>query len=178
MLFGIFVCFIIIQRSIELLIAKRNERQLKKNGAIEFGTGHYPWMVLLHTGFFTVLIIEVITLDRELSTLWILWLTLFVIAQVGRIWVIQTLGKYWNTKIIVIPNSEVIVKGPYKYVKHPNYVIVASEIIVISLLFNAYITAVIFSLLNAWMMKIRIPLEEQALRENTGYVSAFQKNRL
>lgn len=178
MLFIGFIFLIIIQRVIELRIAKRNERQLKKNGAIEFGTEHYLWMILLHTGFFTVLIIEVITLDRELSTFWILWLTLFVIAQVGRMWVIQTLGKYWNTKIIVIPNSEVIVKGPYKYVKHPNYVIVATEIIVISLLFNAYITAVIFTLLNAWMMKIRIPLEEQALRENTGYVSAFQKNRL
>lgn len=175
MLFISFVCFIILQRVIELWIAKRNERELKQNGAIEFGIEHYPWMVLLHTGFFTVLIIEVVTLNRELSTLWMLWVTLFALAQIGRMWVIQTLGKHWNTKIIVLPNSEVVVRGPYKYVKHPNYVIVATEIIVISLLFNAIITGVIFSLLNAWMMSIRIPIEEQALKENTGYVSAFQK---
>lgn len=175
MLFISFICMIVIQRGVELIIAKRNERQLKKNGAIEFGAGHYPWMVLLHTGFLTVLIIEVITLNRELSSFWILWLILFVLAQMGRLWVIQTLGKHWNTKIIVLPNSEVIVKGPYKYVRHPNYLIVATEILIISLLFNAFITAIIFSLLNAWMMSIRIPLEEEALKENTEYVSSFQR---
>ena len=142
---------------------------------MEFGAAHYPWIVLLHTCFFTVLTLEVVTLHRELSSLWILWLTLFVLAQLGRMWVIQTLGSHWNTKIIVLPNSKVIVKGPYKYVKHPNYVIVATEILVISLLFNAFITAIIFSLLNAWMMRIRIPLEERALKEHTEYVSAFQK---
>ena len=175
MLFISFIGLLVLQRGIELMIARRNERQMKKNGAIEFGTEHYPWMVLMHSGFFTILILEVVTLNRELSTLWMLWLSLFMLAQMGRMWVIHTLGKHWNTKIIVLPNSEVIVKGPYKYVKHPNYVIVATEILVISLLFNAFFTAMIFSLLNAWMMRIRIPLEEQALRENTEYVSAFQK---
>ena len=175
MLFIGLLCLIVIQRLIELMIAKRNERQLINQGAMEFGAAHYPWIVLLHTCFLTVLTLEVVTLHRELSSLWILWLTLFVLTQMGRMWVIQTLGSHWNTKIIVLPNSKVIVKGPYKYVKHPNYVIVATEILVISLLFNAFITAIVFSLLNAWMMRIRIPLEEQALKEHTEYVSAFQK---
>ena len=175
MLFISMICFIVIQRFIELMIAQRNERQLKSQGAMEFGAAHYPWIVLLHTCFFIVLTLEVVTLHRELSSLWMIWLSLFVLAQLGRMWVIQTLGSHWNTKIIVLPHSEVIVKGPYKYVKHPNYIIVATEILVISLLFNAHITAILFSLLNAWMMGVRIPLEEQALREHTEYVAVFQK---
>ncbi len=175
MLFSYLIGFVILQRVVELVLAKRNERQLKKNGAIEFGTGHYPWMVLLHTGFFSVLIIEVVAFQREVSSFWMLWLTIFVLAQMGRMWVISSLGEYWNTKIIVLPNAKVIAKGPYKYVRHPNYMIVATEILVISLLFNAFFTAVLFSLLNAWMMSIRIPEEERALRENTEYVTIFQK---
>lgn len=175
MMFYAFICFIVLQRLIELGIAKSNERQLKNSGAIEFGAKHYPWMVLLHTGFFSILILEVGALNRDLSSLWILWITLFALTQLGRIWVIHSLGKYWNTKIIVLPNANVIAKGPYKYVRHPNYVIVATEILVISLLFNAFYTAIIFSLLNAWMMRVRIPIEEQALKENTEYTFAFQK---
>lgn len=157
------------------MIARRNEQQMKRQGAFEYGTEHYPWMLLLHTGFFTVLILEVVTLNRELSALWIPLSTLFLIAQIGRMWVIHTLGSHWNTKIIVLPNSEVIVKGPYKYIRHPNYVIVTTEILVISLLFNAFFTCVIFSLLNVWMMKVRIPIEERAMKENTEYASVFKK---
>lgn len=175
MLFYSFIFLLILQRSIELMIAKRNEQQLKKQGALEFGTEHYPWMLLLHTGFFTILILEVVSFNRAVSTQWMLWLTLFIAAQIGRIWVIHSLGMYWNTKIIVLPKSEVIIKGPYKYIKHPNYVIVATEILVISLLFNAFFTCIVFTLLNAWMMYIRIPIEERAMKENTEYGSVFQK---
>ncbi len=175
MLFSCLIGFVILQRVVELVLAKRNEQRLKKNGAIEFGTGHYPWMVFLHTGFFSVLIIEVVAFQREVSSLWMLWLAIFVLAQLGRMWVISSLGEYWNTKIIVLPNAKVIAKGPYKYVRHPNYMIVATEILVISLLFNAVFTAVLFSVLNAWMMSIRIPEEERALREHTEYVTIFQK---
>lgn len=180
MIFICFIGFVIIQRVVELMIAKRNEQQLKQSGAIEFGSEHYPWMVLMHVGFFTILILEVFTLNREWSSFWMLWLSIFVLAQMGRFWVIQTLGTYWNTKIIVLPNAKVVVKGPYKYIKHPNYVIVATEILVVSLLVNAYVTAIIFSLLHAWMMAIRIPLEEKALKENTEYAAAFleKKNKV
>jgi methyltransferase len=177
MIFTFFICLLIIQRLVELAIAKRNEQRLKNSGAIEFGAEHYPWMILLHIGFFTVLIMEVLISNRPLSSLWYIWLPLFALAQWGRIWVIRSLGKHWNTKIIVLPDAKVIAKGPYKYMKHPNYVIVATEIIVISLLFNAFLTAIIFSLFNAWMMSVRIPLEEQALRDHAEYVYSFQKNR-
>jgi methyltransferase len=174
MIFAIFIILIAIQRMFELYIAKQNEKQLKAAGAVEYGESHYSWMVLMHLSFFIVLIIEVVVLERDVSGLWPIWLTLFLIAQSGRIWVIRSLGKHWNTKIIVVPDADVVIKGPYKYFKHPNYIIVATEIIVISLLFNAYYTAVIFSLLNVWMMTVRIPLEEKALKEHTEYSTVFK----
>ncbi|MGG1482606.1 isoprenylcysteine carboxylmethyltransferase family protein [Peribacillus castrilensis] len=174
MIFAIFIILIAIQRLVELYIAKQNEKQLKAGGAIEYGESHYKWMVLMHLSFFIVLIIEVIALERDISGLWPIWLTLFLIAQSGRIWVIRSLGKHWNTKIIVVPDADVVIKGPYKFLKHPNYIIVATEILVISLLFNAYYTAIIFSLLNVWMMMVRIPLEEKALKEHTEYSTVFK----
>lgn len=173
MFFFMLISFVILQRLVELMIAKRNERQLKKRGALEFGAEHYPWMVLLHTGFFTVLMIEVIVFERPLSALWFIWFSVFVLAQIGRVWVIRSLGEYWNTKIIVLPGAKVITRGPYTYVRHPNYVIVATEIIAISLLFNAICTVILFSLLNVWMMKVRIRAEEQALTEYTEYAFKF-----
>ncbi|MFF2497823.1 isoprenylcysteine carboxyl methyltransferase family protein [Peribacillus sp. NPDC058075] len=174
MIFAIFIIVIAIQRLVELYIAKQNEKQLKAAGAVEYGESHYRWMVLMHLSFFIVLIIEVIMLERNMSGLWPIWLTLFLIAQSGRIWAIRSLGKHWNTKIIVVPDADVVIKGPYKYVKHPNYIIVATEILVISLLFNAYYTAIIFSLLNVWMMTVRIPMEEKALKEHTEYSTVFK----
>ncbi|MFJ8067464.1 isoprenylcysteine carboxyl methyltransferase family protein [Peribacillus sp. NPDC096447] len=174
MIFAIFIILIAIQRLGELYIAKQNEKQLKAAGAVEYGESHYRWMVLMHLSFFIVLIIEVVVLERNMSGLWPIWLTLFLIAQSGRIWAIRSLGKHWNTKIIVVPDADVVIKGPYKYFKHPNYIIVATEILVISLLFNAYYTAIIFSLLNVWMMTVRIPLEEKALKEHTEYSTVFK----
>lgn len=175
MLFGIFIGLIALQRLAELYIAKQNEKQMKRIGGVEYGVDHYRWMVLLHLSFFLALIFEVVGFNRAFSPLWPIWLSLFLLAQVGRVWVIMSLGKHWNTKIIVVPDAEVIIKGPYRYVKHPNYLIVATEIIVISLLFNAYYTAMIFSLLNVWMMSVRIPLEERALKEHTEYSTAFKQ---
>lgn len=175
MLFIIFIALIALQRLAELYIAKQNEKQMKRAGAVEYGENHYRWMVLMHLSFFIVLTIEVVVFTRGFSPLWPIWLSLFLIAQIGRVWVIMSLGKHWNTKIIVVPNADVIIKGPYKYVKHPNYLIVATEIIVISLLFNAYSTALIFSLLNVWMMSVRIPMEERALKAHTEYSTAFKQ---
>ncbi|MFJ7754064.1 isoprenylcysteine carboxyl methyltransferase family protein [Peribacillus muralis] len=174
MIFTIFIVLIAIQRLVELYIAKQNEKQLKVAGAVEYGESHYRWMVLMHVSFFVVLILEVLALERNVSALWPIWLTLFLVAQSGRIWVISSLGKHWNTKIIVVPDAEVVIKGPYKFFKHPNYIIVATEIIVISLLFNAFFTAILFTILNAWMMAVRIPLEEKALKENTEYSTVFK----
>lgn len=169
MIFFLFMGFVIVQRLIELYIARKNEQWMKEKGAIEFGREHYRRMVLLHVSFFVSIISEVLLFTRGLSSIWQVLLVLFVLTQLGRIWALTSLGRFWNTKIIVLPGARVIKKGPYKYVKHPNYVIVALEIIIISLLFNAFITGVLFTFLNAWMMSVRIPEEENALKTLTNY---------
>jgi methyltransferase len=174
MFFGTFIGIIIIQRLAELYIARQNERWMKEKGAIEFGQHHYPWMVIMHASFFIILALEVLLLGKGVSVYWPALLPLFIVAQAGRAWVLASLGKYWNTKIIVLPGAEIVAKGPYRYVKHPNYIIVASEILLMSLLFNAWMTCVLFSTLNIWMMKVRIPMEERALKGYTEYEGIFQ----
>ncbi|XUX06066.1 isoprenylcysteine carboxyl methyltransferase family protein [Sporosarcina sp. UB5] len=176
-MFGIVLTIIILQRIVELIIAKRNEKWMKSEGAFEAGASHYPYMVAMHVCFFIALITEVLFFNRQLSAVWTIWLAIFLAAQIMRIWCLTSLGKYWNTKIIVLPNAKVVRKGPYKWLRHPNYMIVATELLVLPLLFNAFITAVVFSLLNVWMMSVRIPAEEEALREATNYNEAFQLNK-
>ena len=177
-LFFSFFGILVLQRLIELLIAKRNEQWMKAQGAIEFGKVHYRLMVIMHTLFFLVFLVEVVYLEKTLSMAWSSLLFLFLLAQAGRIWALTSLGRFWNTKIIVLPNSKVVRKGPYQYIKHPNYAIVMVEFLVIPLLFNAYITAALFTLLNIGILAIRIPAEEQALATLTEYRIVFsQSNR-
>ncbi|WP_048825203.1 isoprenylcysteine carboxyl methyltransferase family protein [Bacillus sp. B-jedd] len=176
MLFGFLITFVILQRLIELMIARRNEDRMKREGAIEFGSGHYPWMVLMHIGFFLSLFLEVLVLKKNVSPFWPFLVSLFLVAQAGRIWALASLGKYWNTKIIVLPGAEPVRKGPYRFLKHPNYVIVTLELLVIPLLFNAYITAAVFAILNAIMLSIRIPAEESALKKLTEYENQLNRN--
>jgi len=165
--------FVILQRIVELFIARRNENWMLSKGAYEVGAKHYPFMVAIHVSFFVSLILEVMLFEKGLSTFWWYFFILFVGLQLMRIWVITTLGKYWNTKIIVLPGANVVKKGPFLLIRHPNYVVVTSEIIVIPLLFDAYFTAVVFTLLNALILYIRIPIEEAALRDVTDYKEVF-----
>jgi len=155
--------FIIFQRLAEVFIAKKNEKKLKKRGAIEFGKEHYKYFIILHSTFFISIIIENTFLQVNeygfLSSLFIM----FIILQLARVWVISTLGERWNTKIIVLPSEKLVKKGLYKYIKHPNYLIVTMELIIIPLLFHAYITAVIFSICNFMLLKVRIKEENKAL---------------
>ena len=164
MLFVIVFTLICIQRLVELRIAKRNEQYMKQRGAIEFAQSHYPFIVALHILFLCSLLLEYLVKSPSLNVLWVLLLTLFFLLQISRIWVIKSLGHFWNTKIIVLPNANLVKKGPYKWISHPNYVIVALEILVIPLIFQAYFTAVIFTILNMVMMLVRIPAEEAALK--------------
>lgn len=163
-----------MQRLTELIIAKRNERYLKQKGAIEFGQDHYSFIVMTHSLFFVAFIVEVITLNKDLSTNWLFLLFLFLITQAGRLWALYSLGIFWNTKILVLPNADIVKKGPYRFVKHPNYLIVTIEFLIIPLFFQAYITALLFSLLNAVILAIRIPAEEKALKQLTAYEEAFR----
>ncbi|RLL48243.1 hypothetical protein D8M04_02925 [Oceanobacillus piezotolerans] len=156
--------FILAQRLIELVIAKRNEQWMKERGGIELGSEHYKWFIVLHTLFFISILFEVLLRSNAIEFHNVLF-AIFILLQLARVWCIQTLGRFWNTKIIVLPNVSLIKKGPYKYMKHPNYVIVGLELMTIPLLFNAYWTAVIFPVLHLILLKIRIPAEDTALKK-------------
>lgn len=162
MTFFIIFAFVLLQRAVELVVARRNEKVLLARGAYEVGASHYPAIVVLHVGFLMSLLIEVMY-DKEFGITHLLLFVLFLLVQVLRVWCIVSLGVFWNTKIIVLKGTEVVVKGPYQYLRHPNYVVVCLEIVLLPLMFGAYFTAVLFTLLNLWMLSIRIPLEEEAL---------------
>jgi methyltransferase len=160
----ILIIFIIGQRLVELVIAKNNEKWMKERGGIEAGGEHYKWFIYLHTLFFLCVMVEVFmkgnTLDVGFNYL---YFVVFVAAQLARFWCIYSLGRFWNTKIIVLPRVALIKKGPYKYVKHPNYIIVAVELFIIPMLFGAYLSAIVFPILHIILLRIRIPAEEKAL---------------
>ncbi|MFD4706559.1 isoprenylcysteine carboxyl methyltransferase family protein [Gottfriedia sp. NPDC058432] len=158
--------FIIIQRVIELGIAKKNEKKLKMRGALEFGQEHYKFFIILHNMFFISILIENYFIQYiEIGFLTFL-LIVFVILQLARVWVISTLGERWNTKIIILPNEKLVKRGLYKYIKHPNYIIVTIELLVIPIMFHAYITTVIFSVCNLILLKVRIREENKALLQS------------
>ncbi|AST07219.1 hypothetical protein AF2641_10235 [Anoxybacillus flavithermus] len=154
--------FLLVQRFVELYWAKRNERWMKARGAKEFGRNHYKYIVCMHSLFFVSLLLE--GRKKHKSTLCSFLFNMFIILQLFRFWTIASLGRYWNTKIIVLPNAERIQKGPYRWLRHPNYLVVVLEFLVIPLMFQAYWTAVIFTIWNAYLLSIRIRVEEQALR--------------
>ncbi|MCH1627345.1 isoprenylcysteine carboxyl methyltransferase family protein [Fredinandcohnia quinoae] len=164
MIFWLFILFIILQRIVELVHARKNEKWIKSLGGYEVGHKHYKFIVLMHIFFFLTLMVEVSLFDKNLSYFYPLLFGLFFVTQIVRLWAISSLGRYWNTKIIVLPTHQIVKVGPYKYLKHPNYLIVSFEIILIPLLFQAYGTAVIFTLMNLIILSIRIPIEERALQ--------------
>ena len=161
MTFIFFISFLIIQRLSELYVSSKNEKWLLSNGAIEYGREHYPYIVLLHTLFIISLIAEYTWLaDGAVNYFFIV---LFFILIVIKIVVISTLGHYWNTKIYKVPGTRPVATGIYKYIKHPNYIIVICEIAIIPLAFHLYYTAVIFTILNAIMLTVRIKKENEVL---------------
>lgn len=175
LIFMIVTTIVILQRIFELFIAKRNERQMLQLGAYEVGASHYPFMILLHVSFFISLIVEVIVFERTISPLFLPLFIIFLLVQSLRIWCLSSLGMYWNTKIIVLPGAQNVKKGPYAFLKHPNYFVVCCEIIILPIMFQAYFTAIVFTLLNFIMLSIRIPIEEKALMEATNYEYVFNK---
>lgn len=161
MIFIFFIGFLIIQRLSELMVAARNEKWLRANGAVEYGKEHYPFIVLLHTAFIISVIGEYIYGNQTGVNYF--FIVLFFVLIVIKVIVISTLGHYWNTKIFKVPGSKPVATGIYKYIKHPNYVIVILEIAIIPLAFNLYYTAVVFTILNAIMLTVRIKKENEVL---------------
>jgi methyltransferase len=161
MAFILFISFLIIQRLSELYISSRTEKWLLQNGAVEYGKEHYPYMVAMHTLFVVSLIAEYIWHGTG-QVNYVLMMAFFVLLGF-KIYVISTLGNYWNTKIYKVPGSRPVASGIYKYIKHPNYTIVVLEIVIIPLTFHLYYTAIVFSILNAAMLYVRIKKENKVL---------------
>ncbi|MDX2128979.1 MAG: isoprenylcysteine carboxylmethyltransferase family protein [Chloroherpetonaceae bacterium] len=157
------IILLAVQRLMELMVSRHNETQLKAKGAIEYGESHYKWMVLLHLGWFVGMITEFILLKPSIFPFWGSLLTFLLFLQIVRYYVIKSLGEFWNTKIIVLPGSRPIQSGIYRFVRHPNYWIVRMEILFFPILFKLYITSIIFTILNVWLLNVRIEEEEKAL---------------
>ncbi|MFA7359428.1 MAG: isoprenylcysteine carboxylmethyltransferase family protein [Candidatus Kapaibacterium sp.] len=160
-MFYYFLSFIIVVRIIELIIAKNNEKWLRSEGAVEYGREHYKYFILLHTGFFISMITEY-NLSPFSETNYIP-MFLFFIVQIFRLSIFISLGKYWNTRILVIPGRTLVKKGLYRYIKHPNYIIVIFEFILIPLSFSLFVSMLIFSVLNLVLLSVRIKVENKAL---------------
>jgi methyltransferase len=159
-----FLVFVMIQRLLELRLAKRNEAWARSRGAIEYGQGHYVLFFVLHAGWLMCIVLETVLRGGTLSAWWPVWLGVYALAQMGRYWVISSLGPYWNTRILIVPGGQRVIRGPYRFLRHPNYLVVALEMLSGPLMFGAWVTALVFSLLNAaLLLGIRIPAEERAL---------------
>jgi methyltransferase len=162
MLFILFISFVILLRIGELVLSKSNEKWLLRNGAVEYGQKHYPFIVALHALFIISVVCEYYSQTNPTYSL--SFIIFYVVLIVFKTWVILSLGKFWNTRIYHIQNFPLIKKGPYNYLKHPNYLIVVAEIAVIPLIFHLYYTAITFTLLNSVMLFIRIKEENKALQ--------------
>lgn len=150
-----------LQRLGELVLARRNTARLLAEGAHEAGAGHYPLIVALHAAWLAGL--WYVAVSRPVDVSWG-WLALFVVLQFGRVWVIASLGRRWTTRIVVLPGAPLVRRGPYRFVAHPNYWVVAGEILVLPLVFGLPWYGLVFSVLNAAVLWIRIRAEQAALR--------------
>ena len=152
------VAFLTAQRLIELCFARLNTRRLRGMGGIEFGSAHYPLIVILHATWIVGLFI--LGRDRGIDPF---WLAVFIVLQIGRLWVIASLGRRWTTRVIVLPGVVPVARGPYRRLRHPNYLIVALEIAVVPLVLGLPVFALIFSTANAALLAYRIRIENEAL---------------
>lgn len=150
--------FVTLQRLSELIIARRNTARLLASGAREYGADHYPVMVAMHTAWLATLWFTVGGRDVSMPLL-----LLFALLQMMRIWVLATLGRRWTTRIIVTPDAPLVKRGPFRFLRHPNYVVVTAEIAVLPLAFGLIGIAALFTLLNAAMLYVRIGAENRAL---------------
>ena len=138
------------QRLAELIYAARNTRRLKAEGAVESGAAHYPLIVGLHLAWLASMAFFV---PADAAPDWLL-LAVFVVLQLLRLWVLASLGRYWTTRVITLPGAPLVRRGPYRFVKHPNYLVVAAEIVVLPLAFGAWQIALAFTLANAALMAL------------------------
>ena len=151
--------FVTLQRASELPVAQANTKRLIEQGAHEVAPGHYPLIVAVH-----VLWLAALWLQAPGRPIHPWFLALLILLQALRIWTLRTLGPRWTTRIIVVPGETLVARGPYRFVSHPNYLVVIGEVAVLPLIFGLWRTALIFSALNAIVLAIRIRAEDRALK--------------
>ena len=162
--YTVLVGLVALERLAELVVSQRNLRWSRRHGGVETGAGHYPAMVVLHSALLAGCLVEVWLLDRPfVPALGWPMLVLVLAAQALRWWCISTLGPQWNTRIVVVPGAGRVTSGPYRYLAHPNYVAVVLEGLALPLVHTAWLTAVLFSVLNAALLTVRIRSEAGAL---------------
>ncbi|MEU8569866.1 isoprenylcysteine carboxyl methyltransferase family protein [Streptomyces pathocidini] len=163
--YTVLVLAVAAERAAELVVARRNARWSLARGGTESGRGHYPVMVALHTGLLAGCLAEVWLADRPFvpAVGWTM-LTVVAAAQALRWWCVHTLGRQWNTRVIVVPGLPLASGGPYRWLRHPNYVAVAAEGTALPLVHGAWVTAVAFTLCNTVLLTTRIRVEETALK--------------
>jgi len=154
----IILAFVTLQRLGELWLSNRNTRRLLARGAIEHAPGHYPLIVAVHA--FWLAALWWLAPRRPVDAF---WLAFFVLIELGRIWVLASLRNRWTTRIIVLPGAQLVRRGPYRWINHPNYWVVTGEIAVLPLVFGLWKTALVFSILNAAVLAVRITRENRAL---------------
>ncbi len=150
--------FVTAQRLVELPIAKANTKRLLAAGGYEVAPGHYPLILAVHAVWLAAL--WWLALGRPIN---LVLVGLFALVEVLRVWVLQSLGDRWTTRIIVVPRERLVARGPYRWISHPNYAVVCAEIALLPLVFGLWQVAILFSLLNAAVLTIRIRAENQAL---------------
>ena len=155
----IVLALVTLQRLGELVLANRNTARLKAQGATEVGARHYPLVVAMHAAWLVGL--WLLAWDKPVQ---LGWLLVFLVLQGLRVWVIASLGERWTTRIIILPGTPLVRRGPYRFLSHPNYVVVAGEIAVLPLAFGLPEFAVLFTILNAIVLTIRIRAEGAALK--------------
>jgi len=170
-LLAVYLALTTLQRFGELALARHNGRRLLARGAREYGRGHFPVIVALHTLLPIALATEVLVLHTHPGTLAPLWLTVWVGAQALRYSAVRALGPYWNVRVLVVPGAPLVRTGPYRWLAHPNYVAVALEMFAGPMLFGAWRTAIVFSALNLLVLRVRIRCEDKALGLGSGAVS-------
>ncbi len=162
----LFLAAVVLLRLAELLHARRNTEALIRRGGVEIGARHYPLFIALHTAWLASLFLFVPG-DARVS---LPWLAILLLMQVARLWCILSLGPWWTTRIITVPGAPLVRRGPYRFMRHPNYAVVVVEIAALPMMFGAWRIALIFSLLNAALLAWRIHVEERALtpRQSAG----------
>jgi methyltransferase len=160
------VLLVAVVRLVELRVARSHDKASFAHGGVEFGRSHYPLMVALHVGFLLGCVAEVWLLDRPFLP-WLGWpmLVLLVAAHALRWWCIRALGQQWTTRVIVVPGAGLVTSGPYRYLRHPNYVAVVLEGIALPMVHTAWVTALVFTVLNGALLTVRIRVEERGLLE-------------